>query len=115
MNVHIEISRDELNKTFNGFFEYHIQDHDYLYRITKCDTEIYNAQIPCHALTPSGKELYAFINYRKNKDYLGVLAEFLKQSSGGRLSCARILDRTGDEYRIGPWIDVEPRILSKQK
>lgn len=102
-----------LNKNFNGFFEYHIRDHDYLYRITKCDTEIYNAQIPCHALTPSGKELYAFINCRKNKDYLGVLAEFLKQSSGGRLAYAQIRDQTQPVWPEGPWIGIEPRIPSK--
>ena len=104
-----------LNKTITGFSQYHIRDHDSLYRITKYDTGIYNAQIPCHALTPSGKELYAFINCRKNEDYLGVLAEFLRKRGGGRLAYARILDRTRPDWRVGSWIDVEPRIPSKQE
>ena len=111
--VYIEAN---LHRSFEGSSAYYIEDCDILYRIMKCGTEIYNLRIPSYGLTPSGEELYAFINCRKNDDYLGVLAEFLKKENGGRLACARILARTGpNKYRLEPWIDVEPRILSKQK
>ena len=104
-----------LQRNLKGSSEYHFDNGDILYRIHKDGTEIYSAEIPCHVLTTSGKELYAFINSRTNEDYLGVLAEFLKKRAGGRLAYAQILDRIGPEYRIGPWIEVEPRIPSKQK
>ena len=104
-----------LQKFLEGSPEYHVDDGDTLYRIHKGGTEIYNFKIPSHALTPSGMELYAFINCRKNEDYLGVLAEYLRKRDGGRLAYAQILDRTGPDWRVGPWIDVEPRILSKQE
>lgn len=111
----IHLSAGGLQRILKGSPEYHFDNGDTVYRIHKGGTEIYNAEIPSHALTPSGKELYAFINCRTNEDYLGVLAEFLKKRAGGRLAYAQILDRIGPEYRIGPWIEVEPRIPSKQK
>lgn len=104
-----------LQTIFEGSPEYHFDNGDTVYRIHKGGTEIYNFKIPCHLLTSSGKELYTFINCRKNEAYLGVLAEFLNKRGGGRLAYAQILDRIGPDYRIGPWIDVEPRIPPKQE
>ncbi len=103
-----------LQTIFEGSPEYHFDNGDIVYRIHKGGTEIYNFKIPCHVLTPSGKELYTFINCRKNEDYLGVLAEFLNKRGGGRLAYAQRLDRTGPDCRVGPWIDVELRIPSRQ-
>ena len=110
--IHLETG---LQRILKGSPKYHFDDGDTLYRIHKGGTEIYNTQIPSHALTPSGTELYAFINCRKNENYLGVLAEYLRKRGGGRLAYAQILDRTGPDLRVGPWIDVEPRIPSKQE
>ena len=104
-----------LQRILKGSPEYHFDNGDILYRIHKDGTEIYSVEIPCHILTPSGKELYAFINCRTNEDYLGVLADYLMKRGGGRLACARILNWIGSGCRVGPWIDVKPRILSKQK
>ena len=78
-----------LHKLFKGSSEYHVQDRDIVYRMTKSDPGTYEVTIPCHSLTPSGQELYAFIKCSKNEDYLGVLAAFLNQSKDVKLSCAR--------------------------
>jgi len=102
-------------RTLEGSPEYYFDNGDTLYRIHKGDTEIFDAKIPSHALTSSGKELYTFCVCKMNEDYLGVLADFLKKRVGGRLAHAQILDRTRFDYRIGPWIEVEPRIPSKQE
>lgn len=95
--------------------EYYFDNGDILYRMHKGGTEIFDAKIPSHALTSSGKELYTFCICRMNEDYLGVLAEFLKKNAGARLAYAQILDRNVAGWRTGPWIDVEPRVPSKQE
>ena len=101
-----------LNSNLKGSSEHNIQDHDIVYRITiaKSDLGTYEISIPCHALTPSGQELYAFIQYSKNEDYLGVLAAFLKKQGGGKLAYARILARIGSNLHMESWRDIEPRM-----
>ena len=99
-----------LHKTFEEQSDHHFQDHDIVYQITKSDPGTFSIAIPCHALTPSGQELYAFIQCSKNEDYLGVLAAFLKKNDDGKLASARILARIGSNLRTEPWRDIEPRI-----
>ena len=102
--IHVEPG---LLKTFEGWSEYHLQDHNAVYQITKSDPGTFSIAIACHALTPSGQELYAFIQCSKNEDYLGVLAAFLKDQGSGKLAYARI---GSDGLRTEPWRDIEPRI-----
>ena len=104
-----------LQNILKGVPAYHFDNGDILYRIQKDGTEIYDAKIPCHVLSPSGKELYEFINLPKNEDYLGALAGFLSKKNKGKLAYAQILAQIGSGWRVGPWIDVEPRIPSKQE
>ncbi len=102
--IHVEPG---LQTTFEGSSGQHFQDHNIVYQITKSDPGTYSLTIPCHFLTPSGHELYAFIQCSKNEDSLGVLAAFLKKQGGGNLAYARI----GSEgLRTEPWRDIEPRI-----
>ena len=99
-----------LHKTFEEQSEYHFQDPNTLYRITKSDPGTYEISIPCHALTPSGQELYAFIQCSKNEAYLGVLAAFLKKQGDAKLASALIVGRIGSNLHLEPWRDIEPRI-----
>lgn len=104
-----------LGQKFEGSSEYHILDRDMVYRITQPSLEMYPLNIPCHVVTPSGRELYALINCAKNENYLGVLAEFLKKN-GRKLTCARILARDGSGFIVErTWRDIEPRTPSKQE
>ena len=100
----------DLNNVFKEESEYHFEDHNTVYQITKSDPGTLNFVIPCYALTPSGQELSAFIQCSKNEDYLGVLAAFLTQQGGGKLAYARIVGRTGSNLHMEPWRDIEPRI-----
>ena len=104
-----------LQKTLKGSSEYHFDDGDIVYRISKNGMEAYQLNIPCHALTPSGKELYTFVNCGKNDDYLGTLAGFLSKKGKGKLAYAQILDRTRAGWKIGPLIDVKPHFPAKQE
>ena len=115
LSHHDLIHLTEVARTLEGSTAYHCYNGDTVYRIHKGGTEIFNVEIPCHALTPSGEELYAFVICRMNEDYLGVLADFLKKRGGGRLAYAQIVDRTQPVWPEGPWIEVEPRISSKQE
>ena len=101
-----------LNKSFirRSPEPHYFQDHDIAYQIKKSDPGTYETSIPCHFLTPSGQELYAFIQCSKNEDYLGVLAAFLKKLDGGKLAYARIVGRVGDGILRTEWKDIEPRM-----
>ena len=101
-----------LNSNLKGSSEHNIQDHDIVYRITiaKSDLGTYEISIPCHALTPSGQELYAFIQCSKNEDYLGVLAGFIKKNDNVKLAYARIVGRIGSNLHMESWRDIEPRM-----
>ena len=104
--IHVEPG---LATSFEGSSKYHLQDHNTVYQITKSDPGTYRLTIPCHLLTPSGKELYAFIQCSKNEDYLGVLAAFLKKNDNGKLAYAQIV-RVGSNLQLEPWRDIEPRM-----
>ena len=100
----------DLRKTFEESSSHHFQDHNTVYKITKSDPGTFSIAIPCHALTPSGQELYAFIQCSKNEDYLGVWAVFLKKNDDVKLAYARIVGRTGSNLRMELWKDIEPRM-----
>ena len=102
--MHVESG---LHATFVKPSDYHFQDHNTVYQITESDPGTYNVSIPCYVLTPSGQELYAFIQCSKNEDYLGVLAAFLKKNDDVKLAYARI---GSDGLRTEPWRDIEPRM-----
>ena len=104
--IHVEPG---LLKTFEGWSEYHLQDHNAVYQITKSDPGTFSTALACYALTPSGQELYDFIPCSKNEDYLSVLAAFLKDQGGGKLAYAQIV-RVGSNFHLEPWRDIEPRM-----
>ena len=85
--IHVEPG---LQTSFEGSSGQNFQDHNIVYQITKSDPGTYRFTIPCHLLTPSGHELYAFIQCSKNEDYLGVLAAFIKKNDDVKLAYARI-------------------------
>ena len=105
--IHVEPG---LATSFEGSSEYHLQDYNTVYQLTKSDPGTYRLTIPCHLLTPSGKELYAFIQCSKNEDYLGVLAAFLKKNDDVKLAYARIMRIGSDKFRRELWKDIEPRM-----
>ena len=100
----------DLRKNFEGSSGQHLRDHNIAYQMAKSDPGTYRVSIPCHALTPSGQELYAFIQCSKNEDYLGVLAGFIKKNDNVKLAYARIVGRIGSNLQMEPWRDIEPRI-----
>lgn len=93
--------------------EHRVRDHDVVYRITEYNpgtNKFAMFKFPCYILTPSGRELYTFIKCRKNEDYLSVLAAFLKQRGGGKLSYARILNQVSpDKTSLEEWRYIAPR------
>lgn len=103
-----------LQKIFENQPEYQIECRGVLYRFYKDSPEIFELNIPCHVLTPSGRELFELINCTKDRSYLNVLSEFLKNRGNVKLAYASIKSRSEAHWHLGPWVNVDPCTLSKR-
>ena len=107
-----------LQTELHGSSQYFILDGDVVYRIYRDSSEIFKIAIPCHVLTPSGKELYSLGSLKKNDDYLSVLVNFLDRGDKGKLAYAQILSKVGDrlaDWQFGEWKEIEPRVPSNRE
>lgn len=109
-------------KKLRGENAYFVDDLDVLYVISRNKSDknaIYAADIPCHLLSSSGKELYDItefpkntgyrINPSKNADYLHAFAGFLNKHNNGILEYAPIVNRDKSGLQPGgPWIRIKP-------
>lgn len=80
---------------------------------SKDKNDAFKISIPTYVLTDSGKELYESIECQKNWDYLGALANFLETKSF-KLEYAEILAWEEGGVKVGPWLQVAPRIPPEQ-
>ncbi len=81
-----------------------------IYKISKSiDSEPYEFDIPCYALTPQGSELYNINNAAVSEDYLHLFSKFLNDEHGIKLESSLILGHLEDKLLYGPWTLVEPQ------
>lgn len=92
---------------------YCLDDHDSMYRMSQATVrEKSRIEIPVHALTPQGCELYGVIRPDKNLEYLSMFARFLHDKKGVILENALIISRSQNRLEYGEWRLIEPHTPS---